>query len=455
METEKKLVDYIVNSTYQDTPQKAIVLVKAIILNTLGAIIAGATLEGCPQAAELCKEWGGKEEATILIHGGKVTASNAAFANSFMARAVGVDEAMLPGLHIGGSSVPTALAMAELVGGCSGKDFLTALVSGTEVAARINFASDYDRFDPTGVCGVFATAAIAGRMLHLNPSQMWNALGHAFNRAGGSWQGTVDGSVSARVLQGDTSRAGIMSAQLAQKGITGPIHFLEGFYGYFNLYAKGRYDPEAVAGELGQRYEFYKTFIKKHPSCGTTNSAVDAVFELVEEQDLTPEEVADIQVKVTPFTFHFTGRPFEYGDNPRISAMYSIQYCVANALLRKSCRLDHFDESSVRDPTLLELIKKIHPAIADPSLDRLTDIGSLMEVIMKDGTVHKKFVEFPKGTLQNPLTKEELIEKFKDCACFGKRPLSNEKRDKIIKMVFDMENLDDVRRVIPLLVNQS
>lgn len=455
METEKKLVDFIVNSTYQDMPQKAIVLIKAIILNTLGAIIAGATLEGCPQAVELCKEWGGKEEATILIHGGKVTALNAAFANSFMARAVGVDEAMLPGLHIGGSSVPTALAMAELVGGCSGKDFLTALISGTEVAARINFASDYDRFDPTGVCGVFATAAIAGRMLRLDPTRMWNALGHAFNRSGGSWQGTVDGSISARVLQGDASRVGILSAQLAQKGITGPINFLEGFYGYLNLYAKGQYDPESVGGELGQRYEFYNTFIKKHPSCGTTNSAIDAICELMEEKDVTPEEVAEIHVKVTPFTLNFTGRPFEYGDNPRISAMYSIQYCVANALLRKSCKLDHFNESSVREPALLELITKIYPAVADHSLDRLTDIGSLMEVIMKDGTVHKKLVEFPKGTLQNPLTKEELIEKFKDCAGFAKKPLSYENIDNIIKMVFDLENLDDVRTIIPLLMSET
>ena len=334
----------------------------------------------------------------------------------------------------------------------SGKDFLAGLIAGTELAARINFASDYDRFDPTGVCAVFGTAAIAGRMLQLDSTRMWNALGHAFNSSGGSWQGTVDGSVAARVLQGDASRWGIYSAQLAQKGITGPVNFLEGFYGYFNLFAKGKWDPEAVAGEFGQRYDFYKTFIKKHPSCGTTNSTIDAVFELREEEGITPEEVEKIFVRVTPFTYNFTGRPFEYGDNPRISAMYSIQYCVANALVRESCKLTHFDESSVREPRLLDLIKRIEP-VADTSIDNLTDIGSLMEIRMKDGTVHKKLVEFPKGTLQNPLTKEELIEKFKDCVSYGARGLPEENIEKILSVVFGLERVDDVRTLIPLLIH--
>jgi 2-methylcitrate dehydratase PrpD len=454
METERKLVEYVVSARYEDIPQRAIDLMKAIILNALGAIIAGSDLEGCPQVAALCKEWGGKEDATILIHGGRVSASNAAFANSFMARAIGVDEAMLPGIHIGGSSVPTALAVAELVGGCSGKEFLTALIVGTEIAARINSSSVYGKFDPTGVCVPFASAAIAGRILGLDPRAMWNALGHALNSSCGSWQGTVDGSVAARVLQGQASRGGIVNAQLAQKGVTGPVNFLEGFYGYFNLYAQGKYSPEALAGELGRRFDFYKTFLKKYPSCGTTNSSIEAICSLMEETDVTREEVSDIKVKVTPFTLNFTGRPFEYGDNPRISAMYSIRYCVANALLRKSCKLRHFDESFVRERELLELIEKVHPVV-DPALDTLTDIGSVMEVTMKDGSSHRKVVEFPRGTFENPMTEEEIMEKFLDCVSYGGQWLRKESVEKIIAMVFGMEDMDDVRTLVSLLVKPA
>lgn len=454
MDIEKKLVEYVVDTWFEDIPQKPIDLMKDVTLNALGAIIAGATIAGCPEAVEQSKEWGGKKEATILIHGGQLPAYNAAFANSFMARAVGVDEAMLPGIHIGGSSIPTALAVAELVGGCTGKEFLTALVVGTEVAARINFSTVYNGFDPTGICAVFAAGAIAGRILGLNSSQMWNALGHAFNRSGGSFQGTIDGSIAARVLQGAASQGGIMSAQLAQRGVTGPRNFLEGVYGYFHLYAEDKYDPKAVAGELGKRFELNKTFLKKYPSCGTTSASIDAILELVEEKSVTPEELAEIKVTLTPSAYNLTGKPFEYGDNPKISAMYSIQYCVANALLRKSCKLRHFDESSVREPKIMEFIERVH-TFSNPALDKRNQLATEMEVRMRDGAVYHKSVDFPRGVSENPLTKEELMEKFQDCVSYGGKPLPQENIERIISLVGTLEEVDDVRSLIPLLISRD
>lgn len=454
MEIERKLVEYVVDTSYQDIPQKPIDLMKDVTLNVLGAIMAGAAVEGCPQAVERCKQWGGDKEATILIYGERVSASNAAFANSFMARAAGVDDAMLPGLHTGGSSVPTALAVAELVGGCNGKDFLTALVVGTELAARINSSSDYNGFDPTGVCAVFAAAAAAGRILRLNSTQMWNALGHAFNRSGGSFQGTIDGSIAARVLQASATQGGIMSAQLAEKGITGPTNFLDGVYGYFHLYAGDNYNPEAIGGELGKRFELEKAIIKKHPSCATTNASIDAICVLMEEKGVTPEQVAEIKVGVTPFTYTLTGKPFEYGDDPKISAMYSIQYCVANALLRKKCKLRHFDESMVRDPDLKDLIEKIHP-YPITNVEKLDDLGSVMEIKMKDGSVYNKTVFSPRGSKENPLSKEELMEKFQDCASYGGKRLSQASVQRIISTIDTLEHLDDVRNLIALLISRD
>lgn len=453
-ELEKKLVEYAVNTRFEEIPPRTVILVKDIVLNCLGAIIAGAAVPGCPEVVQQCKEWGGKEEATILFYGGQVPAYNAAFANSFMARAVGVDEAMLPGLHMGGSSIPTALAVAELVGGCSGKEFLTAVIVGSEIASRINFSTVYNGFDPTGVCAIFASAAIAGRILGLDVDQMWNALGHAFNRSGGSFQGTIDGSIAARVLQASASQGGIVSAQLAKKGITGPRNFLEGTYGYFHLYAGDKYDPEAVVGELGKRFELDKTFMKKYPSCGTTQSSIDAIFELMEEKGATHEALDEIKVRVTPFTYNLTGKPFEYGDNPRISAMYSIQYCVANALLRKSCKLRHFDESFVKEPKVMEIISRIH-AVADPTLDKRNPRITEMEVRMKDGAVYRKSVASPRGTSENPLTKEELMEKFEDCVSYGGKAFPEEKVKRIISFVGGLVEEKNVCDLIPLLSNSD
>jgi len=453
MELEKKFVEYVVGAQFEDIPRQPISMIKDVILNAFGAIISGATVQGCPEAVKQCKEWGGKKEATILIHGGQVPAHNAAFANSFMARAVGVDEAMVPGLHTGGSSVPTGLAVAELVGGCSGKDFLAALTVGTEISARLNSSTNYNGFDPTGVCAIFASTAIAGRILGLSVEQMWNALGHAFNRSGGSFQGTIDGSIAARVLQATASQGGIISAQLAKRGITGPRNFLEGVYGYFHLYAGDQYDPEAIVGELGGRFELSKTFMKKYPSCGTTNPSLDAIFDLMEEKGITPEELEEIRVTVTPSTYNLTGKPFEYGDNPRISAMYSIQYCVANALLRKSCKLRHFDEPMVREPEIMEIIKKIHVK-PDPALDKRNQLATEMEVRMRDGTVYQKSVDFARGMPERPLIKEELMDKFHDCVSFGGKPLPKSNIKRIMSLVDGLEKTKDVRSLIPLLISK-
>ena len=450
MELEEKLVNYVSKTRFEDIPPEPVRLMKDVLLNALGAIIAGATVPGCPEAVEQAREWGGREEATILMHGGRVSAANAAFANGFMARALVLDEAMVGGLHVGGSAVPAALAIAELVGGCTGREFLAALVTGFELACRMHLATVYNGFDATGVCVIFGSTAVAGRLLGLTREQLWNALGHAFNRAGGSWQGTIDGSIAARVLQGTAAQGGIASAQLAGRGITGPVNFLQGVYGYFHLFAQDAYDPEAVGGDLGKRFELSKIFLKKYPSCGTTNASIDAVFSLMEEKGVTPENIAEISVRVTPFTYNLTGKPFAYGENPRVSAMYSIQYCVANALLRKDCKLRHFDETWVKKPELMEIINKVH-VFADPAWDETRQLASEMEVRMKDGTVFHKHVEFPRGTAENPLTNEDLLEKFRDCVSYGGGKLSQSRVDELISLVEGLEDVKDVRGLIPLL----
>lgn len=150
MELESQLSEFITNTKFDDLPRGPVEVAKRVVLTIIGTMIAGATEEGCDTIVNMIKEWGGKEEATILIHGGKVPAYNAVLANSTMARALDICDHMFPGIHIGSSSVPVAFASAELTGGCSGKDFLAALILGAELASRINAVSNYNGFDPTG-----------------------------------------------------------------------------------------------------------------------------------------------------------------------------------------------------------------------------------------------------------------------------------------------------------------
>ena len=455
METEKKLAEFVAETSFEDLPAETVGIMKNVVLTILGTTIAGSTSEGCETLVKQVKEWGGKREATILIHGGQIPAYNAALVNATMARALDFCDAMMPGMHVGSSSVPAALATAELAGGCSGKELLAALVLGTEVSARINAVSTYDGFDPTGICSVFATAAIAGRILRLNSDQMLHALALAFNRAGGSFQSNIDGSLAVRLIQGFVSQSGIICAQLAQKGITGPKNFIEGTYGYFHLYGKDKYDPGSITKDLGERFEMDKTLFKKHPSCGCTLGSTDAMLDLIAERDLLPEEVAQIDVKVPPYSYKLTGAPFEIGNNPKVSAQFNIRYCVANALLRRSSKLHHFDEPRIREPRIMELTRKVN-IIPEPSLDDPERLGfslaAHMEVTTKNGNVYQKAVDIPRGLPGNPLSQEEHLDRFQDCVNYAEKPLPKGNLRKIVSMVNRLEKVKDVSGLIPLLL---
>jgi len=462
MKTEAELARFLTESGYDDLPRESVNIIKKVILTIFGTTLAGATAEGCDTILSQVRDWAGKEEATILVHGGRVPAHNAVMVNSFMARALDFCDAMSPGIHIGSSVVPVALAAAELVGGCSGEDFLAALALGTEVAARINSVSDYDGFDPTGVCSIFAATAVAGRILRLNSRQMLNALALCFNRAGGSFQSNIDGSLAVRFIQASASREGLICAQLAKNGITGPENFLEGTYGYLHLYGRDKYRPEAVIADLGHRFEMKNTIFKKYPSCGCTLASTDAILDLVREKGLTPDNVATIEVTVSPYAYKLAGHPFELGDNPKVNAQFSIQYCVANGLLRGGSRLCHFDESLVRDDKVLSLIKDIQ-VVVDPNLGKTgsqpgsfsTHLSVRMKVVTKDGGLYHKNVYQPRGNPRNPLAEEEHMERFHDCIDYSGGRMAATGVKAVLSLVAGLEKTEDVRSFIPLLLTDG
>jgi 2-methylcitrate dehydratase PrpD len=457
MELERTIVDYIVNARLEDFPGTDADVARSMILTNMGAIIAGANAEGCEALVDLVKEWGGKEEATILIHGGKVPAHHAVLANSTMARALDIDDAMIPGMHVGASSVPTALAAAELAGGCNGGEFLAAIAIGQDVASRISLATTYQGSEPTwdatGVCGIFASTIAAGRILRLDFEQMWNALGLTLTQPGGeSMQAIVDGTLAVRLFQGFVSRNGILCSRLAHRGFTGPKNFLEGPWGYFHLYSRDEYDSGALVNGLGSRFEVDKTVFKRYPSCGGTIACTDAILYLMKEERIAPENVAAIEVRVLPYFYKLVGAQFMPGGNPTVEAKFSLQYCVANALLRKGSKLIHFDEGNVRDQRIADLVRKIH-VIADAGIDegkRELSLRTDVKVHTVGGDMYRKVVDVPGGFPGNPLSVQEHIERFEDAVSYGGRRIDEEKIQKIIAMVRNLEKMKDIRDLIPL-----
>ena len=426
------------------------------IIDVIGCIIGGANASGNSMLLDLIKEWGGRKESTILVHGGKVPCHNAALINCVMSRSYDFEPAgpLVEGkstpAHLSGTTVPTAIAVAEQKGS-SGRDLLTALILGDDLASRIIAASNLNidsGFDSTGTVNAFGAAAIAGRLRGLDERQMMNAFGIVLNQFAGTFQNVFDGVHSFKLPQGLAAQAGVFSVALASKGFIGVRDPLLSRYGYFSLYCK-TYQIGLLTNNLGK--EFYAdNTCKPYSCCRSNHAAIDCVLELLKNHIIPPEGIDEIVVDVTPTARDFAvGQSFKIRDVPQIDAAFNLQYNVANAILRKSSRLEHYTEEYVRDPRIMEIVPKIRLTTSMPPEKPL---GAGVKIRMKEGSEFETRVDMPKGNNTfTPLTLSEKRAKFFDNVRFSDT-ISLDKAEKTLGLLERLEEVDNVAKVVSLLV---
>ncbi len=428
---------------------------RRLVIDVLGCAIGGARAVGNSALVELVKEWGGKEEASILAWGGKVPAHNAAMVNSILARSFDfepvntlVEDKDLPN-HISGTTVMTALTLGEMKG-INGKELITALIVGDDIASRILAASGFDfsrGWDNTGTINMFGATAIAGRLLGLTELQMRNAFSLVLNQLAGSFQSIWDATTAFKLPQGLAARNGIISAQLAKAGWTGPEDALLGKFGYFRLYTGGCVNPEILTKDLGKKYYTHATF-KPYPSCRGSHSTIDCTLDVVRKHDLKLKDIDEIILFVPQRDIdNFLGQSFRIGDFPQASAAFNFQYIAANALLRQSCKPEHFSDEAVRDLEINGLISKIRlSALNEPGLN------AKIWIKLSNGQEFCESNDTPKGDpLKKPLSMDELKTKFLNNAVFS-QAVPKAKIQKALKLLENLEEIDKVSRIVELLV---
>jgi 2-methylcitrate dehydratase PrpD len=438
----------VLETRFEDLDKAVVDRAKNRIIDVTGCLIGGACAPGCDMIMDLVKQWGGETAATVLVHGFKAPAHNAAMVNSIMCRSYDFEpiETWVHGKnypsHISGTTVPSAITMAE-VSQTSGKELITALVVGDDLTSRILAASHLSfalGWDGTGTVNVFGATAIAGRLLGLNQKQMVNAFGIALNQMAGSFQIIYDGTHSFKLPMGLASRAGIFSAELAKRGFTGIKDALYSKHGYFNLYCREN-DPETVTKNLGQEFFADNTF-KPYSACRSTHGAIECALKLVEKHTIAASDIAEIIISVTPVTINmFVAQPFVIGDVPQANASFSLAYTTTNVFLRKSLKLDHFTDDFIRDPRIGDLVKKVKLVAAIPPE---TPLASRVEVLMQDGRRFSEFVEVPRGDgTYNPLSNIDLKSKFMANVDFSK-VISKNKAQKVLNMLETLEEVENV-----------
>ena len=451
-----ELIKNVLETPFERFDSDEVERARVKLIDVIGCMIGGAKAPGCSMLLELVEEWGGESEGTILAHGIKVPMHNAALVNSVMARSYDfeptgplVDGKSTPA-HLSGTTVPTAITVADQKG-VSGKDLLTALIVGDDVASRIIAASNLDvdsGFDSTGTVNAFGATAIAGRLLGLNEQQMLNAFGIVLNQFAGTFQNIFDAAHSFKLPQGLASQAGIFSVKLAQKGFTGVRDPLLSKHGYFSLYCKS-YQLDMLTKDLGKHYYMDNT-CKPYPCCRSNHAAIECVLEILQSHPIMVDDVQEILVDITPRARDFAvGQPFKIREVPQIDAAFSIQYNVANALLRRGTKLEHFTDEYIRNEKIAEIVRKIRlTAMTSPE----TPLGAGVVIKMKDGAEYHARVDMPRGHgVLTPLSYGEKKEKFFENIRFSNM-VSMTKAEHALELLENIEEVNNVSRIFQLLV---
>jgi 2-methylcitrate dehydratase PrpD len=452
---EQRLAGFVTGLQLADVPADAQRVLRRIVLAVTGTAFAGAAEDGVAALRALLRDEAGPAQATTLVFGDRLSASAAAQFNATLCRALDYCDAMAPGPHIGAALFPAALAAAELAGGCSGAEFMAALVAGAELSSRLNLSeAQYDGFDPTGIVVGFAAAAAAARILRLTPEQTLHALALVFNRCGGSFQSHVDGSLGVRFVQGWVAQAGVQCAQMAQRGITGPVNFLTGHYGYAHLYGRDTLDVDGVVRDLGNDWRLHNVVFKKYPSCGVTQGVTELTLTLIDELKLQPADARAALVRLPPYAHRLVGHDFQIGANPRVDAQFSAAYCVANAMVRRSSRLQHFAPAQVRDPALNDMIGRIR-VVADANLDTRGHAAVDLVVTTRDGKEHTRQLDIPPGFPGAELNDAQHLARLRDCLAYAPFPPSEAGAERLLHAIESLPALADVRALLPLLASAA
>jgi 2-methylcitrate dehydratase PrpD len=456
MDISREFAVNVVKTRFNDLDEITVSRARWRILDAVGCAIAGANAAGCGALLSVIKKWGGALESTVLVHGFKAPLFHAAMMNSLMTRSFDYEPVGAEGggksspAHISGTTVPTALAVAEAQG-ASGQDLITALALGDDIASRLGVASGFDfdlGWDNTGTINTFGAAAIAGKLLGLNENQIHNAFGIALNQLAGTMDGVMDKTMSFKLPIALSSRNGIFAAELAQQEYIGVKDPFLGRNGFFKLYCRNADTGEVLKG-LGKRF-YADTIIKPYSACRTTHSSIDSALKLALGNGFKAVEVETIEIKATPGVCRgFCSGALAFGETLQIEAAFNIPYTVACALLRKEVKPDYFTDAAIKDPEIQGLITKISlvPAIP-PEKGQHTEIN----MKMKDGRTLKANTDFPKGHYyESPITYDEIKAKFRNNVAYSKS-VSSKKAEKALSLIEKLEDLKDASELIALLV---
>lgn len=443
----RQVAEHHAKLSYNQVPEGSRHAMKRLLLDYLGVAIAGSQTESGVIAREFATLQGKAPEATLIGGGERVPMAAASFANAISCHSIELDDIdVLALFHFSPPVFSSALAVAE-ANGANGKELLAALAAGCEVMERVSMAANNDlrnrAFHTTPTCGVFGATVAAGKLLRLTPEQLTSAFGLAGAQASGLME-MYGPSMQKRFNPGPAARNGVTSAMMAKLDFTGADTIFEGERGFLHAFAGGKKGAELVRG-LGKPYDLQIEF-KPYSCARPIHNAIDCALEIQRKNKLDLGDIRSIVVRRHPdwSDYHRNTAPRTYHE-----AQVSLPYSVAIALVEGKALLAQYTDRKLGNTAVRRLMKLTHIE-TDSRLPR--GVSCHTTINLASGKKFVSQVDYPKGSIQNPMSDQELGVKFESLAV----PVVGAARAaRIADLVMHVERCNNVGELLRLTVPSS
>jgi 2-methylcitrate dehydratase PrpD len=429
----RALGHFVANLRYDALPHDVRERAKLALLDWVGAALAGVDSDSAHKMSGLIDELGGREESTIMGRAGRRPALHAALLNGVQAAVYEVDDVHLDcRVHPGLPVISAAFALAERER-ADGRRLIEAVVAGYEVIVRLAIAVGVPHnnfWHSTGTTGAVAAAAAAAKVLGLSAEQTAGALGLGATQGAGLIEGTEGNALAVKHFHGGkAAQNGIWAALLAKRDYLGSRTALEAEWGFLRAFAKGSAaDQLALVEGLGERWYILRTISKPFACCLSGHAGIRGLLDLIAEYGLEPAQVEAVEAYTHPASYYMIRNP-----DPRdaLQAKFSLPFCLATALVHRDLSYRAFDEKTLWDPAVRELMKRVKV----DSRDEVGRIQTLVRVRTRDGRMLERMAQ------RESLDAESMRERFRGLA---QRTVSAARAESMIHAIERLESHEDV-----------
>ena len=443
--TTEILSEFSANLTFEDIPKKVLEHIKLLFLDGVGCCIHGNTLPWTKTLMEVVLNNTDIQECTIIGTGIKTPLLNATLINSTAGHGFESDDIHRESiLHPNSIIIPVSINVSEKIKNVSGKHFLTAVVAGYEVATRVGSAAGTELllrgFHPQGTHGTIASTVTAAKLMNLNKSQTLHAIGIA-GSLGAGLMAAQEGAMVKRLHSGRAAEAGVLAAELAAKKFTGISNIIEADYGGFLSSFSGKNNFVRSTDQLGEVWECANTGIKPYSSVTSIHAALDCLKTIMRNNKIISSDIKQIKAKISHPTYLHCA--WAYENHNVTSAQMNIYYGLALMALEGELFVDQFSAEKISNPEILGYMEKISAEV-DPEIEKLGHEFRHMASVELITNDNKKFIhteKFRKGSPENPIPRNEILEKFNSLAKFS---YDHEKIENIKEKIEKIEKSNNI-----------